>query len=340
MTKTAMLASGLLCVAGALANARAELLVYEPFDYLAGASLIGQNLGHGFANPWTAGGNVRNSVIQSGSFAYTDSFGNSIVARGNRALATGNGTATGSNTGGDTGSASPRRTLSFYRGADAVPTTTWFSVLATVTSLPNPYTNSLGNVANYGRAVSPLQLFYNGTPGNLGQGNEQFGVGRGTENTAGIDQTHTMDSWGLINRGTAVQEVTSDIGFASLPPDFLLLRIDHAPGIDPRVAGAADTAYLWINPPNLAKEPTLAKADLTFTPGSVDPANDRDYVFNVLRLFGGSVAAAVGYGSVELDEIKIGTAFMDVTLAPVPEPSTFALLGLGVAALVVWRRRK
>jgi hypothetical protein len=283
---------------------------------------------------------VLNSFVLPGSFTYTDSFGNSVASSGNRALASGDGTATGDNTGGNTGGASPRRMLTDYRGTGATPETTWLSVIATVTSPAHPYTNSLGNVALHGRAVSPLQLFYNSTPGNTSQGNEHFGVGRGTENTAGIDQTHTMDSWGLINRGTAVQEITSDVGFASLPADFLLLRIDHAPGIDPTVAGAADTAYLWINPQNLAKEPSLAKADLVFTPTSVDAANNRDYVFNIIRLFGGGANSAVGYGSIELDELKIGTEFLDVTLRAIPEPSIFALGLFGGIALLGLRKRR
>jgi len=326
---------------GGAVSARALLLAYEGFDYAPGQSLLGLNGGYGFSTGWIgqSGAVTNNSIVLAGSFTYTDSFGNSIATRGNRALATGNGTATGDNTGGTTGSANPWRVLSFYRGTDAVPTTTWFSVIATVTSPPYPYTNSVGNVALHGRAVSPLQLFYNGTPGSTGQGSEMVGLGRGTETTAGIDLYHTMDSWGLVNRGSAAQEVVSDVGFASLPADLLLMRIDHAPGTDPRVAGAADTAYVWINPPNLAKEPSIAKADLTLTPTSIDPNNDRDYIFNVLRLFGGGFNTTVGYGAIQVDEIRIGTEYLDVTLRPVPEPSLFALGIFGGFVLLALRKR-
>src|SRR3990172_734791 len=143
-------------------SVQASLLAYEGFDYTAGQSLFGQSAtsGYGFSTAWIgqSGAVMNNSIVLPGSFTYTDSFGNSIASSGNRVLATGNGTATGDNTGGTTGSANPRRILSSYRGTAAAPATTWFSVIATVTSPAHPYTNSLGNVADHGRAVSALQL--------------------------------------------------------------------------------------------------------------------------------------------------------------------------------------
>ena len=341
MTKTNLIATGLLCVIGALTNAKAELLAYEPFNYTAGTSLIGQNLGHGFVNPWTAGGNVNNSIIRSGSFTYTDTFGNSILNLGNRALITGDGSAAGDNTGGNNAGASPRRTLNFTRGTGASPSTTWISLIATRTGPAYPYINSLGHTVNYGRGVGALQFFYNAAaPGNLTQGNEILSIGRGSANS-GEDPALLHDSWALVNRGAAAQEAVSFSGFAALPPDFLLLRIDHAVGTAPHTnPSEADTAYLWINPTSLAFAPTLNSADVVFSPTAIDPTNDRDYVFNVLRLFGGSFNTTVGYSAVEVDEIKVGTAFLDVTLNAVPEPSMIALLGVGALLFVVARRRK
>lgn len=343
----AAITTGILTL-GAVATARAELLAYEGFDYAAGSSLFGQDptSGFGWSSAWIgqSGAVTNNSVIRAGSFTYTDSFGNSIVSSGNRVLATGNGTATGDNTGGTTGSANPWRVLPTTRGADTVPTTTWMSVIASVTSPPHPWTNSLGTVVNYGRAVSPLQMFYNATAGSTTQGSEHVGLGRGTENSTGAslpDPTHTMDSWGVVNKGNASMEATSDVGFASLPADFLLVRIDHAVGTDPRIAGQADTIYVWINPQNLAKAPSDAKADLVFTSATTDAggsANDRDYIFNRIRLFGGGDNSVVGYGAIEVDEIRIGTEFLDVTLRAIPEPTIFALGALAGLALLAVRK--
>lgn len=341
MNKQALLAA---CVLSVACVAKAELLAYEPFDYTAGASLIGQNLGHGFSSAWIAGGNVNNSIIASGSLGYTDSFGTSIVTKGNRAFLTGDGSVNGSNTGGNNGSASPRRVLTFNRGLDSTPTTTWFSIMASIVSPPHPFTNSLGSIAQYPRGVGVYQFFYN-SANTTSQGSEMFGIGRGTESSTGAnlpDPTHTMDSWGIINRGSAAQEVTSDVGFASPPADFLLFRVDHNPGTDPRVSGQEDIIHLWINPANLSKAPSDAKADLVYTSATADAlgsANDRDYVFNQIRLFAGNVDALSGYIAIEVDELKIGTSYLDVTIAPVPEPSTLALLGLGAIGLALLRRK-
>ena len=165
-------------------------------------------------------------------------------------------------------------------------------------------------------------------------------IGRASENTAGINENAVKDSWSIYNRGTAVQQAASFVGFASLPPDLVVIRIDHVGGTDPRIAGSADTAYVWINPPSLTFEPTLASADLTISPGTFDATNDRDYIFNRIRLFGGNRNATVGNGAMEVDELKIGTAYQDVTVGPIPEPSTYALLALGGLALLAWRRKR
>jgi hypothetical protein len=37
--------------------------------------------------------------------------------------------------------------------------------------------------------------------------------------------------------------------------------------------------------------------------------------------------------------VNLKTTFGGITLAPIPEPATFALAGLGLAALMVFRRR-
>lgn len=327
---------------GSALSTRALLLAYEGFDYPEGETFIGKAGGYGFASEWRGTDAMKpNSVVLPGSFTYTDSFGNSIPTTGNRARVTGNGTVSGDDLpGGTTSTSNPWRKLDFQRGFDATPTTTWASVIAHRTGLPYAYTNSAGNVAYYGRAASPLQFFWNSNPTSTTAGNEMVGLGRASENTTGIDLYHTMDSWAIVNRGTAVQEVTSDVGFATLPADFLLVRIDHAPGVGPHTnAVEADTIYLWINPPNLAKEPSLAKADLTLTPVALSATNDRDYIFNVIRLFGGNFNTTVGYGSIEADELRIGTEFLDVTLRPVPEPSVLALGILGGFALLALRQR-
>lgn len=50
-------------------------------------------------------------------------------------------------------------------------------------------------------------------------------------------------------------------------------------------------------------------------------------------------SATGGTGDPPSPSIPLSTTFGGATLAPVPEPSTFALAGLGAAALLIFRRR-
>jgi len=88
---------------------------------------------------------------------------------------------------------------------------------------------------------------------------------------------------------------------------------------------STSTAYLYLNP----------------TPGGAMPAA-------TLSLAGSTATAIdnVGFkaqasgttGSYLVDNLRIGTAWADVT--PVPEPSTFALMGLGLGLMVAMIRRR
>jgi hypothetical protein len=59
-------------------------------------------------------------------------------------------------------------------------------------------------------------------------------------------------------------------------------------------------------------------------------------------LSGGALSWASASGSATTPYVitKGATAFNGLVLAPIPEPSTFALAGLGAAALLIFRRRK
>lgn len=85
----------------------------------------------------------------------------------------------------------------------------------------------------------------------------------------------------------------------------------------------SDSVTVWIDPTLGAGDPsggiTVSGKDITF-----DRLAISDYEGN----------------SANWDEIRWGTTFDTVTIAPVPEPSSFALGGLGLAALLIFRRKR
>jgi hypothetical protein len=333
----ALAAAGLLSLNP---NANANLLAYEGFDYAVGSSLIGLNGGHQWNGPWRGAGNANSQVI-AGSLVYQDALGNLALSSGNSIWSTGDGISDGL-PGAVTGntSQSPFRQLN-YLGTS--PGVTWISFMALRTGLTttNAYSNVNGPV-NYGRATG-VQLFYNATPTSTAQGSEIISFGRGTANVdpAGVSN----DTWGYLLRGNGALTGTSSDPWntpanANSTADFILVRINHNNGVSNPMD---DSMQMWVNP-LLSDEGLLGAASVAFNPGDwggAAPNEERDLAFNAIRLFAGNWNTTVGnYGSMMVDEIKVGTTFGSVTLDPVPEPSTLALVGLGALAMMQRLRRK
>ncbi|MFZ4776784.1 MAG: PEP-CTERM sorting domain-containing protein [Terrimicrobiaceae bacterium] len=102
---------------------------------------------------------------------------------------------------------------------------------------------------------------------------------------------------------------------------LLVVRIDF------NSSGTNERIRLYVNP-TLETEPVSADIDLV-TRSSIS--------MNQIRLTAGYQIAGSPSSQGWVDEIRIGTDFASVT--PVPEPGTFALFGLGLAAMIVLRRR-
>jgi hypothetical protein len=335
---TALVATGFI---GLNPNANAYLVAYEGFDYAAGAQLNTLAGGYGWkaGDWWRSGGTLDNSQIVAGSFSYDDGFGNVVTATGNRLHSTGDGVsdalpgAPSSNS-----SQSPYRRLATDLGTVG-NSTTWISFMSLRTGLPaaTPYNDAEGN-NYYGRAAG-MQLFYNSSATSTAQGTELVSVGRGTVNAEPAGTAN--DTWALLYHGNAADTKASTDSFltptkANSTADFILMRVDHVNGVSNPYD---DSLSVWLNP-RLDNEGLLGAPTLTLAPGDWTDV-DRDLAFNVIRIFAGNYNSTVdNYGSIEVDEIKIGTQFLDVTIAPIPEPSTLALFGLGSLALIHRLRRK
>jgi hypothetical protein len=210
--------------------------------------------------------------------------------------------------GDSTGNAAIFRELSAGRGDEG--STTWISLLGLRTGATSG-TFGVDGAASLVRPVN-FSLFQ--------AGSEILAVGEGTR-TSGISLPDT-DTWGLVDRGGVNNAGTRWTTASLLVESFVLLRIDHG-------AGDVDNAYLWVNP-SMDAEPTIDSAMATTT---------GNWNFNRVRPFAGNPNATSGNIGAEgyLDEFRLGTTWADVT--PVPEPSTWALFGLGALALLLYRRR-
>ncbi|GAB4250616.1 MAG: hypothetical protein OHK005_17630 [Candidatus Methylacidiphilales bacterium] len=92
----------------------------------------------------------------------------------------------------------------------------------------------------------------------------------------------------------------------------------------------ANNIYVWMDPTGLGGADLLTStADASFT--GLDTADAR---FKAFRAYGGGSAT----NATTFDEVRFGTTFASVT--PIPEPSTYVLLGLGLGTLWWLRRRK
>ena len=198
-----------VCLALALASsARAELKVYEGFDYTVG-NLAGAAGGTGFAAGSSWGLTGGPAAVQAGSLGYTDANGKQLVTSGNSAMISG---ASGTN-------AQVVRALAdtYSEG------TTWWSFVG-VRLEPHATDPSLGD--NVNRAAS-LQI-RNGS-------SERLAVGKGT--TAANAQTN----WSILHSGAVANAVYSTESV--LTQSFLLVRIDHFGD-----SSAFDDVWLWVNP--------------------------------------------------------------------------------------------
>jgi len=86
---------------------------------------------------------------------------------------------------------------------------------------------------------------------------------------------------------------------------------------------ASGSSTIWLNP----TAETDSNVTASDAPGAIDISS---YAFRQ------SLATGSGMGTLTVDNLKVGTTFAEV----VPEPSTFALLSLGVAGLLARRFRR
>jgi hypothetical protein len=169
--------------------ASAQLLVYEGFDYPAGADVLnGQNGGIGFTTAWTA--NTGSPNVSAGTMTYTDDNGLTLVTGGNRAYFDAT----------DPNSVTAGTSSISFRDINltaATGTTLYFSLLGE-------------QLTGDARAIN-FAFFAGGT--------EAISIGHGTNTPAGGPFT-----WGAFTGGNGANGAYSTASI--FDPAFVVMRID------------------------------------------------------------------------------------------------------------------
>lgn len=276
---------------GAALRAQATLIAYEGFDYVAGTTVGTQTGGIGWTSAWSGGsaGNFMGTNTATG-LGYTDAHGNALQTFGGSVIV-GNPAGTTSTT------ATPNRllpvNLSGGSGVTAGPgATTWISLLYKRLNF------ALGTLP-FSRQ-STISLF-EGT-------GERVPIGS-PNTTATVSNVFSVWGTGAHNVGVPFQ--SSDYPITSGTTFFVLIKVvtDGAP--------LADTAYVWVNWTNLTVEPDISTA--TLVQNEVNLSS-----INTLRLQANNQNANGSNAVCQVDEIRVGTTFADVTpqvAAPSQPPS-------------------
>jgi hypothetical protein len=305
-TKLMLSAMGALLLASTTPTTQAQIVAYEGFDYAAGTQLNGLNGGTGGAG-WGTTWSATSAAIATNS-ATGLTFGSLPTTGGSVVL--------GNPTGSTGPTASSQRLLngtltSIVGGAGTV----WVSLLYQNWSTDN------GGLSGFREAK--LALFSGATANANGtanvNGTERLDIG--TPNTYAAGASDTLTLWQgstFASSGIATARGNNPANTA-----FLLLRLDFD------ATTANDTAYAWFNT-GVDSEPSTGTA-VTFT------AQDLTSI-NALRLQAGNLNASGTNAVWAADELHVGRSWADVVT--VPEPSTWAMLGLGGLALLARRFRK
>jgi hypothetical protein len=285
-------------------SVRATLLVYEGFDYTAGANALNsKNGGTGYSAAYSS---TNNADVVAGSFSYTDANSMPLLTAGNRAFL--DSTTVGAPDG-TAVSIAPIRNV----------TTSNFS------SLSGPlYISFLGQQTAGDMRDVTVSLFAatNGTFGTQ----ERLSIGHGNPSAAGA--TDGNNHWGAYANAVGQQGAYSNVLATAL--SLIVVRVDL------NVSGTLDRFRVYVNP-LLGTEPVAADADSS----AYDFLTDFSEINRVRMRAGGSSSSTTGLNlgasQLQVDEIRIGTAYADVT--PVPEPSAVASM-IGASLLIARRRRR
>jgi hypothetical protein len=318
-------------LASAALSANAQVIASDNFSEGTVGSQIftAGSAGNGWANVWADKNNL--DRVQSGPLSYTDGSGNTLNTSGNSLQSNG-----AANPG--TASSEPERTLSSTIGASALantadPNTVWMSYL-----WQGNNTTASGN--NFRQAT---MMFLKGasltstSPG----GSEYMDIGMPNISSANVSTVNpNVSLWST--GGNAGQTLSSTAPLQSTwaantgQTYFMLVEFTGTASAW-SAAGNSETMNVWI-------DPTLTGAQPVGTPDLSYSGQDLSGL-NAIRIQGGGYNATFGTlpGEETVGNVTFGDTANDVeplSVTPVPEPATIALVTLGGLGLMSLRRKR
>ena len=301
--KPPLLPLTLLAVAALAGRASAALYVYEGFDYAIGPDgLGGQSGGTGFSGAWDDVAN--DGEIVAPTLSYTDSGGRMLTTSGNMARMDGSASGTSVNF----------RSIDSTQYASA--TTLYLSFLGQkeLTGTGSPLDSRAVNFAFFSNA------------------SERVSVGHGTNAPAGGFGGEYR--WGMFTGGGGNNGQVGDLTNGHYSSTGIQNAVFAVLRIDLNANGVNEALRLYINP-SLDAEPAVPSAIVIDTRDIATVMSD----LNRFRPFGGNTTAS-GTGILNLDEIRLGSTWGDVTpFTVIPEPASAGLSSLAGLALLRRRRR-
>jgi len=310
--------------------ASAGTIIYEPFDYTAGSTIvpgsISTNSGNGLVDNY--GPNAPTTWVEAGSFTATHTphqvASSGLTGPSGFPAVTGKAAAL---MGGATARAdsSEMARMNLPGGPYGANSVLYYSLLlkvADIAGLTTLHTNANAN--------NDLIIGFNNVTG----------AGSATPNTwadeltirLGADSSHYNLG---IRASTTVASTTFWEPTEYSPSDTLLVVTRFTEGATP---GSGGLSEIWVNPSSATFGASAPAADGS-TIGTYSATGTNDHTNSIL--IGAGIAGGSNPNEIDVDEIRVGTTWADVTTETIsiPEPSTIGILGIAALAVLARRQR-
>ncbi|HEY1684251.1 MAG TPA: PEP-CTERM sorting domain-containing protein [Tepidisphaeraceae bacterium] len=334
--KKSTLALAVLSSAAMATSASASLLIYEPFDYQASSLIVpgsvstnsGNGLSDSYDSPATvwqqdgayASGTNEHHITSTGLTSpsgFPASIGNAAALEGGASAVSDYKEMARMNLPGATGS---QATDTYVPGSN--PPSLFYSLLINV-----PATTGMTTAHSNANANNDMIMAFNNA----------IGATSSESNTWADELTIRLGSVAnTYNLGIRASTTAANTTYWSgdlTPGSTYLVATEWTEGT---TAGTGGLSQIWVNPSSTTFGAGSAPTADGSTVGTYSATALNDHTDSII--IGAGVATNSNPNEVDIDEIRVGTTWADVTT--VPEPASLSLLGLGAIAAMKRRRAR